>query len=135
MSRIQNMMIWAFLAVMAASGSYVSAMPPQPALQESPAPDNTKTNKRDRDKDAVTADSQKENRSDRELARKIRSAITADKGLSMYAHNIKVVVQNGAVTLKGPVRTDDEKKALESKAAGIAGDSKVTSEIEVKPKQ
>jgi osmotically-inducible protein OsmY len=120
---------------MAASGSYVSAMPPQPALQESPAPDNTKTNKRDRDKDAVTADSQKENRSDRELARKIRSAITADKGLSMYAHNIKVVVQNGAVTLKGPVRTDDEKKALESKAAGIAGDSKVTSEIEVKPKQ
>ena len=68
-------------------------------------PDNTKVNKRDRDKGAVTADQQKENTSDREIARRIRRALMDDKGLSTYAHNVKVIAQDGPVTLKGPVRT------------------------------
>jgi osmotically-inducible protein OsmY len=45
-----------------------------------------------------------------------------------------VITQNGQVTLKGPVRSDDEKRAIEAKAAAIAGDGKVTSELTVKPK-
>ena len=99
------------------------------------APDNTKVNRRDRNKTEVTADQQKENRSDRELTKQIRRALVKDKSLSTSAHNIKVVVQNGQVTLKGPVRSDDEKKAIESKAAEVAGEGKITNELEVKGSQ
>src|SRR5690242_4684004 len=103
--------------------------------QQTPAPDNTKANQRDRSDSAVTADQQKENRSDRELARQIRRAIVKDKSLSTYGHNVKVVVQNGAVTLKGPVRTEEDKKAIEAKATEVAGEGKVTSELEVQPEK
>ena len=58
-----------------------------------------------------------------------------DKSLSTYAHNVKVISQNGQVTLKGPVRSDEEKRAVEAKAAEVAGQDKVTSELDVKPKQ
>ena len=96
-------------------------------------PDNTKVNKRDRAEGAVTADQQKENASDREIAQKIRRAIVADKTLSTYAHNVKIVAQNGKVTLKGPVRTDDEKKTVEAKATEVAGAGRVTNEITIAP--
>ena len=96
------------------------------------APDNTKVNKRDRRKNEVTADQQKENSSDRELAKKIRRAVVDDKNLSTYGHNVKIIVHNGAVTLKGPVHSEDEKKAIEAKAAEIAGADKVTNRISVK---
>lgn len=98
-----------------------------------PKPDNTKVNKRDRNAGEATADQQKENAADRELTKKIRSSIMADKSLSTSAHNIKIISQNGAVTLKGPVKSDDEKKALVAKAVTIAGSAdKVTDEISVK---
>jgi len=97
-------------------------------------PDNTKTNKRDRSPSATTADQQKMNVNDRELTQKIRKAVMADKSLSTYAHNVKIVSQNGAVTLKGPVRSEDEKKAIVAKAVEVAGSAdKVTDEITVKP--
>lgn len=99
------------------------------------APDNTKVNDRDRDKAEPTADQQKENRPDRELSRDIRRAIEQDKSLSTDAHNVKIISQNGMVTLKGPVRSEEEKSAIEAKAAEIAGKSKVTNELEVKSKQ
>lgn len=95
-------------------------------------PDNTKVNKRDRNTAEPTADQQKENTSDRELTRKIRRALVTDKTLSTYAHNVKVIAQHGAVTLKGPVHTEDEKKAVEAKATEIAGTGKVTNELSVK---
>jgi hyperosmotically inducible protein len=94
-------------------------------------PDNTKANKRDRDKNEPTADQQKENKSDREMAKEIRQAIVKDKSLSTYAHNVKVIVQNGAVTLKGPVRSEDEKKAVEAKAQSVAGSANITNELSV----
>ena len=100
-----------------------------------PAADNTKVNQRDKDKAQPTADQQKENQPDREIARRIRQSIVQDKTLSSYAHNVKVVAQNGMVTLKGPVRSDEEKSAVEAKAAEVAGADKVTSQLEVKPKQ
>jgi len=100
---------------------------------ESTKPDNTKVNKRDRNAGEVTADQQKMNRTDRELTRKIRRSIMADKSLSTYAHNIKIISQNGAVTLKGPVKSDDEKKAVMAKAVDVAGSAdKVTDQISVK---
>ena len=97
-----------------------------------PAADNTKVNKRDRDKTEPTADQQKENKTDRTLAKNIRKAIMDDKALSTYAHNIKIIAQNGTVTLKGPVHSDEEKRAIEAKAAEIAGAGNVRNEISVK---
>ena len=95
-------------------------------------PDNTKMNKRDRNAGAVTADQQKMNAPDQELTRKIRRSIMADKSLSSYAHNIKIVSQDGAVTLKGPVKSDDEKKTVIAKAVAVAGSAdKVTDQISV----
>ena len=95
--------------------------------------DNTKVNKRDRNAGEVTADQQKVNATDRELTKKIRQSVLADKSLSTYAHNIKIISQNGAVTLKGPVKSDDEKKAIVAKAVAVAGSAdKVSDQISVK---
>jgi hyperosmotically inducible protein len=99
------------------------------------AQDNTKVNERDRNKAEPTADQQKENRPDRVISRDIRRSIVQDKSLSTYAHNVKIISQNGMVTLKGPVRSEEEKSAIEAKAAEIVGRDKVTSQLEVKPKQ
>jgi osmotically-inducible protein OsmY len=98
-------------------------------------PDNTKMNAQDRDKASPTADQQKDNRSDREITQQIRQSLMNDKSLSTYGHNVKVITQNGQVTLKGPVRSDDEKKAIEAKATEIAGENKVTSELNIKRQQ
>lgn len=100
---------------------------------EKTAPDNTKVNKRDRKSSEPTADQAKENTSDREIMRKIRRAILKDESLSTYAHNIKVIAENGKVTLKGPVRSDEEKRSVETKAEEVAGAGNVVSEITVKP--
>jgi hyperosmotically inducible protein len=107
------------------------------SAQDSPStqPDNTKMNQRDRNSNEATADQQKMNSSDRETTKQIRQAIEKDKSISTYGHNIKVVTQNGMVTLKGPVRSEEEKKAIEAKAAEIAGGDKVTDQMDVKPKQ
>ena len=81
----------------------------QDSSAQQPAPDNTKVNQRDRNKAEPTADQQKENQPDREIARKIRRSLAQDKTLSTYAHNVEIITQDGMVTLKGPVRSDEEK--------------------------
>ena len=55
-----------------------------------------------------------------------------DKSLSTYAHNIKVIAQHGKVTLKGPVRSAEEKKTVEDKATEVAGAGNVVSKISIK---
>jgi hyperosmotically inducible protein len=107
-----------------------------PVLAQQPdsqaQPDNTANNKGDRTKGAMTADQQKETAADRELAKKIRKSIASDSALSTYAHNVKVIVRDGTVTLKGPVKTEDEKNAIGAKATDIAGADKVQNELTVK---
>ena len=103
------------------------------AVNAQTAPDNTKVNTRDRAKGAVTADQQKENAGDLELTRKIRQSLINDKTLSTYAHNVKVIAQGGQVTLKGPVRTDEEKRSVEAKATEVAGSGHVTNQMSVAP--
>jgi len=93
--------------------------------------DNTRNNKGDQ----PTADQQKENATDRQITQRIRSAVVKDKDLSTYAHNVKIITQNGEVTLKGPVRTEQEKESIESKAVSIAGTGHVTDQLEIAPKQ
>lgn len=100
----------------------------------SPAPDNTKVNDRDRSANQPTADQQKENRPDRDITKQIRQAIMKDKSLSTYAHNVKIITQGGIVTIKGPVRSEEEKRAVEAKAEEVAGEGKVHNQLDVKPK-
>jgi hyperosmotically inducible periplasmic protein len=116
-----------FTGALAVSAGVAFAQTPQTP------PDNTKVNTRDRAKGAVTADQQKENAGDRELTQKIRKSLMADKSLSTYAHNVKVVAQGGQVTLKGPVRTEEEKRTVEEKAIEVAGAGHVTNQISIAP--
>ncbi len=80
-----------------------------------------------------TADQQKNNHSDLDLTAKIRRSIMKDKGLSTSAHNVKIIAQGGIVTLKGPVRSEDEKVSVTQKAVEIAGEANVKCALEVKP--
>lgn len=95
--------------------------------------DNTGINKRDTSPEEITADQQSETKEDREITQKIRQAVVDDKSLSTYAHNVKIITVDGMVTLKGPVRSDDEKRTIEEKAGQIAGNDKIKSEIEIAP--
>jgi len=103
-----------------------------PAIAQNTAPDNTKMNQSDRSGGSPTADQAKNNKSDREIMRQIRKSIVADKDLSTYAHNIKIISQHGQVTLKGPVHSDDERQRIEAKAKEVAGAGNVTDQIAVK---
>jgi len=95
-------------------------------------PDNTKVNQRDRAKSQPTADQAKNAPSDREIMQKIRQAVVGDKSLSTYGHNVKIISQNGKVTLKGPVHTLEESKNIEAKATDVAGAGNVTNMLAVK---
>ena len=97
-----------------------------------PDADNTKVNERDRSKTEPTADQQKNNASDLEITQQIRKAVMKDKSLSTYAHNVKIISKDGMVTLKGPVRSDVEKRSVEAIAAEVVGQAKVTSKLAVK---
>ena len=92
----------------------------EPNSQTPPPADNTKTNERDRNANEPTADQQKDNRSDRDITQQIRQSIVKDKSLSTSAHNVKIITQNGKVTLKGPVPTDQEKATIQAKAVEVA---------------
>ncbi|HEX5226860.1 MAG TPA: BON domain-containing protein [Bryobacteraceae bacterium] len=77
---------------------------------------------------------QKMSKADRQLTAKIRRAVVSDKALSVEAHNVHIAAQDGAVTLTGTVKSDDEKKAIEDKAAEVAGAGKVTNNLTVAQK-
>lgn len=110
------------LALAVAPGAAQTSAPQSP-------PDNTRANKQENR--GPTAGQQKEGQGDRELTRKIRRALTEDKSLSTYGKNVKIITQDGKVTLKGPVRSEADKKAIEAKAAEVAGEGNVTSEITI----
>lgn len=118
----------ATLALALAGGPLAAHAQDQSSPPSSTAPDNSARNKAH----ANTADNQKDNTSDREITRKIRSSITSEKSLSTYAHNVKIITQGGQVTLKGPVRDENEKQAIASKAADVVGADKVNNQLSVK---
>jgi osmotically-inducible protein OsmY len=101
------------------------------AQQATPAADNSKVN--DQSGTQPTADQQKNGQSDLELTRQIRRSIVQDASLSTYAHNVKVISQDGKVTLQGPVRSEAEKQAIEAKASAVAGKDNVVSELTIVP--
>jgi hypothetical protein len=91
------------------------------------APDNSANNKQH----DVTADQQSSAASDRAITQ-IRKALIADKSLSTSAQNVKIITVNGAVTLKGPVKSDEEKQQVASKAAEVVDAGKVDNQLTVK---
>ena len=97
------------------------------------APDNTGRNVRDRG-DTVTSGDQSESKADIATTAKIRQAVVADDSLSTAAHNVKIITANGAVTLRGPVTSDVEKKKIAAMAEQVAGAGKVQNYLEVAPK-
>lgn len=118
----------AICCVFASLGAVPALMQAQDQTPSATAPDNSARNKNH----DVTADQQKDNRSDRDITQQIRRSIVSDKSLSSYGHNVKVITEDGSVTLKGPVHSEEEKQAIGEKAAQVAGQDKVRNELTVK---
>jgi hyperosmotically inducible periplasmic protein len=91
-------------------------------------PDNSGQNKAQ----SQTADDQTSARSDRLLTANVRKAIVGDKDLSTYAHNVKIITRDGHVTLKGPVKSEEEKKQVLTDAANAVSAENISNELTVK---
>jgi osmotically-inducible protein OsmY len=94
-------------------------------------PDNSGRNVRDRDDQTKTPADQSENEADRTITQNIRQALTADDSLSTNAKNVKIITNDGTVTLRGPVKSEKEKSDIEAKAKQVAGVKRVDNQIEV----
>ncbi len=120
--------VLALLLALGAGGLRAQSNEPKPKA------DNTSVNQRDRKPGEATADQQKMNATDRNLTAKIRRSLMADKTLSTYARNVKIISQNGIVTLKGPVRTEMELKTVLAKTVEITGNiNNIVNEMAVAP--
>ena len=94
-------------------------------------PDNSGINKRDARPEELTAAQQSPQKSDVELTRLIRKNIISHHELSTNAHNIKIITQQGSVTLKGPVGSQHEKAIVEKIAREVAGVHNVLNELQI----
>jgi len=95
-------------------------------------PDNTATNQRDRSGETKTSGDQSNSSADLKTTQAIRQALMKDGGLSMIAENIKIITASGQVTLRGPVKTAEEKARIDQLAKSVAGGAKVDNQLEVK---
>jgi osmotically-inducible protein OsmY len=120
------------LAGSAAFAQTTPAAPAAPAGQTTPSADSTKMNARDRDNTESTAQSQPNAKGDRELLAAVRRSVVKDKSLSTMAHNVKILASNGVITLRGPVKSDDEKSKVEALAKQVAGVSSVQNNLDIK---
>ena len=125
----QSKLAWLAALTSVAFGTQVACGQSQSAAN----PDNTGANAQNSSTMARTADQQAENAGDLDLTKRIRQSVLADKTLSTYAHNVKIVSVNGTVTLDGVVRSDHEKREIESKAQRIAGKDRVVDQMQVAP--
>lgn len=122
-----KLLAWTLMIASALCGSSVAL-----AQNAAISPDNSAVNARDRNPVAKTAGEQSNDKSDIETTRKIRQAVVKNDALSVMAHNIKIITVNGAVTLRGPVKTQEEKLTIVNAAQQIAGTNKVDNQLEVK---
>jgi osmotically-inducible protein OsmY len=68
---------------------------------------------------------------DRTITAEIRKQITDNDQLSTNAKNVKVITQDGVVTLRGPVKNAQEKTTVAGIARKAAGVKRVDDQIEV----
>ena len=93
--------------------------------------DNTGRNMRDRDDRTVTPMDQGGSESDRTITAEIRKSVVGNDSLSVNAHNVKIVTVDGVVTLRGPVKSTDEKAAIASAAQKTPGVKRVENQLEI----
>ena len=117
----------AFLVLLCSAGTIHASQPQQQPETTQTAPDNSKQNK----DQSQTADTQTNAKADRQTTAQIRKAILADKTLSTYGHNVKIITRNGMVTLKGPVSSEAEKQKVADAAASVISPDKVTNQLTV----
>jgi len=123
------------LVVYSSQGQQAKATPSNPAASDSTEADNTQRNSSEQNRDTNTAEKQSSSKDDLALTQKIRQAVMKDGSLSMNAKNVKIIAQNGKITLKGPVESQQEKDAIATKAGEIAGKDNVDDQLEVKAKK
>jgi len=95
------------------------------------APDNTGVNVRDRGGNTLTPMDQSEHGADRTVTQNVRRAIVGDKSLSTQAHNVKIITVDGVVTLRGPVKNEQERSAVVAKANKVAGVKRLDDQLDV----
>jgi osmotically-inducible protein OsmY len=98
------------------------------------AADNTGKNERDRSGDTVTPGDQGGSEADRRVTQQIRKAVVDDSKLSMTAKNVKIITNEGVVTLRGPVKTSEEKAQIAAIAQRVAGVKRVDNQLELATK-
>jgi len=101
------------------------------SLSAAVSADNTRVNKRDQQNQEITADKHGTSEKDIKISADLRQSLVIDKSLSTYAKNIKIITVNGNVTLKGPVKSVQEQRALLSRAKSVPGVSNVLDKTEV----
>lgn len=94
--------------------------------------DNTAINARDRSGETQTSGDQSNSSADLKTTQAIRQALMKDGELSMTAKNIKIVTANGQVTLRGPVKTVQEKSKIDQLARSAANGAKIENQLDVK---
>ena len=120
------------LLVCSSRGQQATPTPRDPAASDSIEADNTKRNSSEQNKNTETAEKQSNSKDDFALTQKIRQAVMKDGSLSMNAKNAKIIAQDGKITLKGPVDSQQEKDTIAARAREIAGKDKVDNQLEVK---
>ena len=93
--------------------------------------DNTGRNARDADGNTLTPLDQGESEADRTITQQIRKAVVDHDQLSTNAKNVKIITQNGVVTLRGPVKSPEEKAAIASVAQKTGGVKRVDNQLEI----
>ena len=99
---------------------------------EKAKPDNTATNERDRSGETKTSGDQSNSSADLKITQAVRRALMKDRELSTTAKNIKVITANGHVTLRGPVKTGQEKAKIDQIAKSAAGGAQIDDQLDVK---
>lgn len=94
-------------------------------------PDNTGKNERDRSGETQTSGDQSNSSADLKTTQAIRQALMKDGELSTTAKNIKVITANGHVTLRGPVKTAEEKTKIDQLAKSAAGGAQIEDQLEI----
>src|SRR5256884_9510962 len=102
------------------------------ADNEKVKPDNPAKNERDRSSGTKTSGDQSNSSADLKITQAIRRALIKDRELSTTAKNIKVVTANGQVTLRGPVKSAQEKAKIGQLAKSAAGGAQIDDQLEVK---
>jgi hyperosmotically inducible protein len=109
-----------------------TAQRPATQGQASAGADNTRMNTRDAGAATQTPQGQSNAKGDRDTLATVRKTIVQDKSLSTAAHNVKILVSGGAVTLRGPVKSEEEKGKIEALAKSVAGVTRVDNQIDIK---